>query len=325
MEVSFKAISPSEFFYKNRDIAGFSSPARSLYMSIRELVENSLDAAEVGRILPEIFVELVEEDGEKGFYRLKVVDNGVGVPGDKIPSAFATVLYGSKYGFKQSRGTFGLGGTMAILYGQITTNKPARVASSTDGKTMHVYELMIDVVENKPRIISSEKKQSPNSWRGTAVEFSLEADYAASRAKVLDYFKHTAVVNPHATLTFVDSRGRLYHYPRSVEKAPEPPTETLPHPVGVDVELITRLISETKAKTLVSFMTSSFQKVGPTTAREVIQAAGLKPDASPKKLSHDEVSRLVNTLKTYGRFRAPDPTPLSPVGKEFLEAGIRKI
>ncbi|MEM1943465.1 MAG: DNA topoisomerase VI subunit B [Candidatus Caldarchaeum sp.] len=325
MEVSFKAISPSEFFYKNRDIAGFSSPSRSLYMSIRELVENSLDAAEAGRILPEIFVELVEEDGEKGFYRLKVVDNGVGVPGDKIPSAFATVLYGSKYGFKQSRGTFGLGGTMAILYGQITTNKPARVASSTDGKTMHVYELMIDVVENKPRVISSEKKQSPNGWRGTAVEFSLEADYTGSRAKILDYFKHTAVVNPHATLTFVDSRGRLYHYPRSVEKAPEPPTETLPHPVGVDVELITRLISETKSKTLISFMTSSFQKVGPTTAREVIQAAGLKPDESPKKLSHDEVSRLVNTLKTYGRFRAPDPTPLSPVGKEFLEAGIKKI
>lgn len=325
MEVSFKAISPSEFFYKNRDIAGFSSPARSLYMSIRELVENSLDAAEVGKILPEIYVELSEEDPERGVYRLKVVDNGIGVPGDRIPGAFATVLYGSKYGFRQSRGTFGLGGTMAILYGQITTNKPAKVASSTDGKHMYVYELMIDVVENKPRVISSERRPSPNGWRGTAVEFSLEADYTGSRAKILDYFKHTAVVNPHATLTFVDSRGRLYHYPRTVEQVPEPPRETLPHPVGVDVEMMTRLVAETKAKNLSTFLKTSFQKIGDKTAKEVLEQAGLQPGLNPKKLSHEQVTALVNAFKAYGKFRPPDPTPLSPVGKEFLEAGIRKI
>ncbi|MDW8074133.1 MAG: DNA topoisomerase VI subunit B, partial [Nitrososphaerota archaeon] len=38
-----------------------------------------------------------------------------------------------------------------------------------------------------------------------------------------------------------------------------------------------------------------------------------------------QVTALVNSMKTYGKFRSPDPTPLSPVGKEFLEAGIRKI
>ncbi len=325
LEVSFKAISPSEFFYKNRDIAGFSSPARSLYMSIRELVENSLDAAEVGRILPEIYVKLEEVDGEKNIYKLKVVDNGIGVPADKIPSAFATVLYGSKYGFKQSRGTFGLGGTMALLYGQITTNKPAKVDSSTDGKDLYVYELMIDVVENKPRIISSKKVHNPYGWRGTMVEFYLEADYAGSRSKILDYFKHTAIVNPHATLTFVDSKGRIYHYPRSVEKAPEPPKETLPHPVGVDVEMMTRLLAETNTRTLHSFLITSFQKIGSKTAYEVLRAAGLKPDTSPKKLTHEEITALVDSFKRYGKFRPPDPTPLSPVGKEFLEAGIKKI
>ncbi|MDW8063993.1 MAG: DNA topoisomerase VI subunit B, partial [Candidatus Caldarchaeum sp.] len=221
--------------------------------------------------------------------------------------------------------TFGLGGTMAILYGQITTNKPARVMSSTDGKTMYVYDLMIDVVENKPRIISSEKKPSPNGWRGTSVEFSLEADYPGSRAKILDYFKHTAVVNPHATLTFIDSRGRLYHYPRTVEKPPEPPVETLPHPVGVDVEMMTRMLNETKARNLASFLTTSFQQIGDKTAKEVLELAGLRPDQSPKKLDHDQVTALVNAFKRYGKFRAPDPKPLSPVGREFLEAGIRSI
>ena len=141
VKVKFEKISPADFFYRNRDIAGFSNPSRSLYMSLRELVENSLDAAEVGRIPPSIIVELNEVERVKGdvcIYRLRVVDNGIGVSAEHIPRAFATVFYGSKYGYKQYRGTFGLGGTMAFLYGQITTNKPATVISSTGGSKIHL-------------------------------------------------------------------------------------------------------------------------------------------------------------------------------------------
>jgi DNA topoisomerase-6 subunit B len=50
----FRQLSPSEFFYRNREIAGFSNPARAVYQTIRELVENSLDATEMHGILPEI-------------------------------------------------------------------------------------------------------------------------------------------------------------------------------------------------------------------------------------------------------------------------------
>ena len=193
-DVKFEQISPSEFFYKNRDIAGFSSPSRSLYMSIRELVENALDAAEVGRILPEVYVQLTlekdaDEESDVKIYKLRVEDNGIGVSGDHIPKAFATVLYGSKYGYRQSRGTFGLGGTMALLYGQITTNKPATVISSTGGKEIHKYQLMIDVIENKPRIINHEVLENKSRWRGTIIEFYLEADYTGSRAKIIEYFR----------------------------------------------------------------------------------------------------------------------------------------
>ncbi|GBC69309.1 Type 2 DNA topoisomerase 6 subunit B [archaeon HR01] len=328
--VKFEQISPSEFFYRNRDIAGFSSPARSLYMSIRELVENSLDGAEAGRILPEILVELSQEkasdeEGGVNVFRLRVEDNGIGVPGDKIPLAFATVLYGSKYGYRQSRGTFGLGGTMALLYGQITTNKPATVISSTDGKTIHRYELMIDVVENKPRIISYQELKNPRGWRGTIVNFYLEADYTTSRPKILEYFRNTAIVNPHASITFVDSRGRLYHYPRVVEKVPEPPREAKPHPVGVDVETITRLIASASARSLAAFLQASFQKVGRKTALEVVEMAGLKPDMNVRKLTHEQVTALIDAFKRYGKFRPPDPSPLSPIGAEFLETGIRSL
>ncbi len=45
-EVVFEEISASDFFYRNRDIAGFTTPSRAIFVAIRELVENSLDAAE---------------------------------------------------------------------------------------------------------------------------------------------------------------------------------------------------------------------------------------------------------------------------------------
>ncbi len=329
-EVKFEQISPSEFFYKNRDIAGFSSPSRSLYMSIRELVENSLDAAEAGRILPEIYVQLTLEkdanaESDVKIFKLRVEDNGIGVAGEQIPRAFATVLYGSKYGYKQSRGTFGLGGTMALLYGQITTNRPATVISSNNGREIHKYQLMIDVIENKPRIMGHEVLENKTKWRGTIIEFYLEADYTGSRAKIIEYFKNTAIVNPHATITFVDNRGRLYYFPRVIDKVPEPPRESKPHPIGVDVETMTRLLSSTRSGNLVSFLTTAFQKVGEKTAREVLDLAGLPYDMKPRELSHDEVTALVEAIKRYGKFRSPDPNPLSPIGKDFLESGIRQM
>jgi DNA topoisomerase-6 subunit B len=41
-------------------VAGFENPGKSLYTSIRELVENSLDAAESIGVLPEVHIELKE-------------------------------------------------------------------------------------------------------------------------------------------------------------------------------------------------------------------------------------------------------------------------
>ncbi|RLG02654.1 MAG: DNA topoisomerase VI subunit B [Thaumarchaeota archaeon] len=327
-EVKFERISPADFFYRNRDIAGFSSPARSLYMSIRELVENSLDAAEVGRIPPNIIVELSSEgDSEEGadVYRLRVEDNGIGVDPEHIPRAFGMVFYGSKYGYKQSRGTFGLGGTMALLYGQITTNKPATVISSQGGSKAHKFVLMIDIVKNEPKILKHEVVENKRKWHGTIIEFYLEGDYSNSKSKIIQYFTHTAMANPHASIMFIDPRGRLYYYPRVAHKVPDPPQESLPHPVGVDVETMSRLLAITKERTMLGFLMKNFQKVGGKTARDILSLAEIPESKSPKKLTHGEVTRLVEAIKRYGRFRSPDPSSLSPIGRELLETGIRAM
>jgi len=292
------------------------------------LLHNSLDACEVGRIPPNIIVELSSEGGsDEGVdvYRLRVEDNGIGVAPEHIPKAFATIFYGSKYGYKQSRGTFGLGGTMALLYGQITTNRPATVISSRGGKEIHKFVLMIDIVKNEPRIFEHKVLKNEWRWRGTIVEFYLEGDYANSKSKIVQYFHHTAIANPHASIMFIDPRGRLYYYPRATTKVPEPPKESLPHPVGVDVETMSRLLAATRERSVLTFLMKSFQRIGEKSAREVLKLAGIDGDKSPRRLSHEEVTRLVDAMKKYGKFRMPDPSSLSPIGKELLETGIRNM
>jgi len=322
----FQEISAADFFYRNRDIAGFTNPTRAIYSSIRELVENSLDACEIKEIPPEIYLRVSHESGPTdgpGVYRIHIEDNGIGIPHDIIPSAFGQVLFGSKYKLRQTRGTFGLGGKMAILYGQITTHGTATVMSSTGPTKIHQYDLMIDIQKNRPVVLKHKTHPNENRWHGAVIEFVTEADYTRAMSKILDYLMQTAIVAPYATITYVDPRGRLYRFERATTQMPKPPEETLPHPYGVDVETMKRLIELTGERTLVGFMRTHFHRVGRTIATSFLEAVNLPARKNPKKLTPEEVVILVNGMKNY-KFLAPDASCLSPLGEELLEAGIRK-
>ena len=324
---TFEEISAADFFYRNRDIAGFTNPSRAVFAAIRELVENSLDAAETLMIPPDIYVRLSyteEKSKESNVYKLRVEDNGLGVPPRHIPSAFGQVLFGSKYKPRQQRGTFGLGGKMAILYGQITTHQPALVVSSTGRRKIYRYKLMIDIQRNRPLIMDRKVMINKKRWRGTIVEFSLEGDYRRAMAKILEYFKQTAMVNPYANLTFIDPRGRLFRFSRATEKMPNPPKETLPHPYGVDVELLQRLIQITPHRNMHEFLKNNFHRVGEITANKFLEFSNIQPSRNPKRLSHREIVRLVRTLKKFEEFLPPDASCLSPLGEELLGTGVLK-
>jgi DNA topoisomerase-6 subunit B len=327
-QATFEEISAADFFYRNRDIAGFTNPSRAVFAAVRELVENSLDAAESLKILPNIYVRLSYEgevSKETQIYKLRVEDNGIGIPARHIPSAFGQVLFGSKYKLKQQRGTFGLGGKMAVLYGQITTHQPAFITSSTAAMSkIYMYKLMIDIQRNRPLILDRKVLINKEQWRGTIVEFCLEGDYLRAMPKLLDYFKQTAMVNPYANLTFVDPKGRLYKFTRVTEEMPNPPTETKPHPYGVDVELLQRLIQITPHKNMLDFLKSHFLRVGEVTAKKFLESSGVSLSKNPKRLSHEEIVRLMHMLKKYKEFLPPDANCLSPLGEELLKAGIMK-
>ena len=341
----FQEISAADFFYRNRDIAGFTSPSRSIYSTIRELVENSLDACETGGIPPDIYVRLLHESGPldgPGTYVLRVEDNGIGVPGDFIASAFGQVLYGSKYKLRQTRGTFGLGGKMALLYGQITTHGEAQITSSTNPKQRITdVTLRTDIQHNKPIVLKKKTRPNGAHWKGTIIEFKTEADYIRAMPRILEYFKQTAIIVPYANLTFVDPRGRLYRFIRGTTMVPPAPTETSPHPHGVDVETVQRMLKLTTTRTLQEFLRKSFQRIGDTTAKNFIEYAGLqslegsgkrkrklsKREAEkrdPKNIAASDIVKLVNAMKSYDKFLSPDPTSLSPLGEELLATGIKK-
>lgn len=326
-QTTFEEISAADFFYRNRDIAGFTNPSRAIFAAIRELVENSLDATETLKIPPDIYVRLSfegEASAETQIYRLRVEDNGIGVPSRHIPSAFGQVLFGSKYKLKQQRGTFGLGGKMAILYGQITTHQPSTITSSTNLSKIYRYKLMIDIQKNRPLILDREVLINKEGWRGTIVETTLEGDYLRAMSKILDYFKQTAMVNPYANLTFVDPKGRLYKFVRVTKEMPEPPKETKPHPYGVDVELLQRLIQVTPFKNMLDFLRNHFHRVGEVTANKFLEFASISPSKNPKKLSHEEIVRFMHNLKKFKEFLPPDASCLSPLGEDLLQAGVWK-
>src|SRR5436190_20636136 len=56
MAAKQKDIAVSEFFAKNRHLLGFDNPRKALLTSVKEAVDNSLDACEEAGILPNVTI-----------------------------------------------------------------------------------------------------------------------------------------------------------------------------------------------------------------------------------------------------------------------------
>lgn len=314
-----KEISVAEFFEKNRHLLGYPNPARALLTVVKEAVDNALDASQEAGILPEVKVR-VKELGE-GKFKVIVEDNGPGVLPQRVPDTFAKFLVGTKfYKLAQSRGIFGLGIHGSILYAQLTSGKPAKVISSM-GKEAHAYELFIDVVHNRPQVASHQVLPNSKGWHGVRIELELEGAYTTGWHSIPEYLKQTAMVNPYATILYDGPDGKLA-FERKTERMPKIPKRMKPHPHGVEIGTLRRMLSQTKAKSLLRFMMAEFCRVGKQNAMRVCKLAKLDPNAYPSSLDYQAIKRLHTAIQRVD-FKAPPTDCLTPLGEELLLEGLR--
>ena len=345
-------ISVSEFFAKNRHLLGFDSPRKALLTSVKEAVDNSLDACEEAGILPEIWVH-IEQVGDSGNrYRMGVQDNGPGIVSKQIPLIFGKLLYGSKFHrLRMSRGQQGIGISAAGMYGVLTTGKPVKIISKIDAKhPAHYSELRIDTKTNQPEILNGKgdgvdipagkggaelMKKHSIEWvaendkgdaieHGTRVTIEMEAKFQRGRGSVEEYLEQTAISNPHARLHFQGPDGPERIFERSTEDLPPEPKEIKPHPYGVELGRLVTMLQEHPKFTLAQFLTQSFSRVSHGTAKKICDIAKLSTRVTTGKLGRGEADALFKVIQ---ETKIPPPATdcVVPIGEQRLLAGIRQV
>ncbi len=220
MATKQREISISEFFTKNRHLLGFDNPSKALLTTIKEAVDNSLDACEEAGILPEITIEVrdlaLNAKGEgdltkgEGAFVVVVEDNGPGIVKAQVPKIFGKLLYGSKFHrLKQSRGQQGIGISAAAMYGQLTTGQPdPRDRRGPASRSRRTTSRSRSTPGRTTRW--SRRTTSSTTWHqehGTRVELEIVANWQAGQRFVNRYVEHTALSNPHCTLHYVRPRA----------------------------------------------------------------------------------------------------------------------
>jgi DNA topoisomerase VI subunit B len=327
-----REISVSEFFTKNRHLLGFDNPRKALLTCVKEAVDNALDAAEEAGILPDVVVavDVVSTNGaappasQATRFRVTVTDNGPGIVRQQIPPIFAKLLYGSKFHrLRMSRGQQGIGISAAGMYAQLTTGKAVQIISRTGARAAaHYFEVSIDTKKNEPRIFEN-KKIDWEPLRGTQVALEIEGRYQKGRASVDEYLEQVAIANPHVRLVYQTPEGETREYPRTIEELPPPPREIKPHPYGIELGVLLRMLQDTKSHSLAGFLAGDFSRVSAAVAEEICRTARLSPDARPRNVHGEDAEALYKAIQTT-KIMAPPSNCISPIGETAILHGLYK-
>jgi len=194
----------------------------------------------------------------------------ISVPGTTGHDENFVVVNDGALSVKNSRGQQGIGISAAVLYAQLTSGKPAKITSKTEnGGSARYFELTIDTDTNEPEIDADEAA----SWErphGTRIELEMEANMRARR-QLHDYVKYTAVVNPHARIEFHEP-AESFKFERATDELPPETEEIRPHPHGVELGTLLKMLEATDSYSLSGFLREEFTRVGGKTADGVLDA-----------------------------------------------------
>ncbi|MGD8863489.1 MAG: DNA topoisomerase VI subunit B [Myxococcales bacterium] len=324
MAAQQREISVAEFFLKNRHLLGFDTPARALLTAVKEAVDNSLDACEEARILPEVWVEIDALD--TGRFRVAVQDNGPGIAREQVARIFGKLLYGSKFHrLAQSRGQQGMGISAAGMYAQLTTGVPTRVVTRVAGQAEATEMLVtVDTQRNRPDI----RRRRQVQWaprHGTRVELELEGQYQHGQHSVLLYLKLVSIVNPHVSLHLREPDGTQLSWPRQLRRRPAVPRRIKPHPAGVELGVLMSMLKQSQHRRLGAFLREEFSQVGDRRAREIIERAGqrLTPRSSTRRIRRDKAEALLHAIAETD-VPAPPTDCVVPIGQQGLLRGLER-
>ena len=315
----------SEFFVDNSALAGFTGE-RILYMSVRELIENSLDSCEINHILPVIHLSLKLLDPLNDLWIISCQDNGIGIPSEKVPVAVCSFLTSGKYVEKQQRGLFGVGLKMIAAFSTKDTDHPLKVWSKSEEESEYYFDLRTDIGTNKPITLFKKSVKNGESQIEGESGFKVEAILRAklspvTKNKIYDYISQTSIVNPYAIIIFETDEGKVT-FKRRTQIMPNPSREVLPHPSDMDLKTLKKAIFNfmNQKTTLQGILSNSFQKMSNDKAKDIINRAGLTVKPADQYDEH-ELIKVVNICK-HTKFQSPNTDHLSPIGEKILTVGM---
>jgi len=311
-----------EIEYSKEFVYDFSVPFSENFLAGNGPIfcHNSIDASIEARILPTIKVSVKQK--EENVYKVKIEDNGPGLPPEKIPIAFGKFLVGSKfYRYRQSIGTQGIGIKGAILYAQLTTGKPAKITTYYK-KKKHEFELMIDVLKNEPKIISHNIENLEKDLHGLSIELLVEGRYIEKGQSIPTYLRYLWLANPYLEIVY-DGPESSFKLERVVNVLPPSPKEIKPHPYGVELGKFKRMLHLSNARTVAGFLSSEFSRVSLQTAEKICKLARVDSKKKPKEVTDEEAEKLHKAMQAV-KLKAPPTDCLSPLKEEFLIEALKK-
>lgn len=324
--------STAEYFSKNLQQVGFSSQVKAVLTTLKEAVDNSLDACEENGILPEVTVT-VEKVGPGSLknsdqVRIRVEDNGPGIDPDDVPKVFGEYLASSKFGRGRcSRGQQGIGISAATTWAQLTSAVGARVVTKTD-KMRKAVRCIVEVdIKNNKGILKEKDSVDWAKPHGTSVEFLIDGRIQLNgEAGLISYLNGTTLVNPHLTLHYKLPEMELHTVERVSNVVPEIPSAVEPHPHTMKLgEFIahSHLFGRVKVG---AWLKKGFSRVHEGTLKE-LHGAGIKNAVFEKlvdSLHESEFKELFMAMQNIP-LMAPSTKSVLSIGEDAMAKSIKRL
>ncbi len=325
--------STAEYFAKNLQQVGFSSPLKAVLTTLKEGVDNSLDACEQNQILPDLEVEVtkVGNGSTKNTDLIKIVveDNGPGIEAEDLAKVFGEYLASSKFGRGQcSRGQQGIGISAATTWAQMTNAKGVQVTSKTKGMRKAISaQVDVDIKTNTGIVKNKEMIDWKNKNHGVRVEFLMDGRIQLNGdGGLLTYIEGTVLLNPHVTIKYKLGDMDWVTTERVSTQTPVIPEATLPHPHTFKLgEFITHATLYGKIP-LSKFLKTGFSRISDQSLKDFVKA-GMPKNLVEKpitSLGDEEFKKVFQAIQAT-QLMAPSTKSVLTVGEEALSKSINRL